>query len=639
MWTSSSRMSAQRHWSANEPTLFQEEAVMDSKQVRPGTGMGWVVCGLLALSCGQALGAQVESIEYRDLGNAAEIQIRSDEPLQYESQNNTADNQVVLTLKGARLGQRAGRRLDTSSFDGPVSLISPFKGDGLDSRVVVQLKSFVEPQINAEGNLLRLVLPKAAQSAQAAPAAPQAAPQAAGSEAGNTNLDQFMESQSTKRFSGRPVTIQVRDAELADVLRLIAEASGFNILVGEGVGGKVTLSLVDVPWDQALDVILTSRRLGGERKNNILRITTLANLAQEKEEQLRAKLATERSAPRVTRVFPISFADIKELQTTLKAFSENNATVLSGSSSATSSAASIQLDARTNSLIVQDTFENLEKFRKLVELLDTPTPQVLIEAKVVEASEDFNKSIKGALNFSRINAEGRGLGGAINILPNATLNSGLTGTLSDATAGLTSKGGAIGYSPSMAFLPNLNRLNLLLGMEESEENAKVVSSPKLVVLNKKTAKILKGTPTTVETTTVGSAGTTITRSIVQANLSLDVTPTVTNSGSVLMTLKISRDTILNSTVAPRNIETEVLVDSGSTLVIGGIYSTDESKSSNGFPVLRDLPVIGWLFGGRSSSRQRSELFIFVTPKILSGKSEGLISAPQEVAPAVSGNQG
>lgn len=600
--------------------------------------------GILALASGRALGAQVESIEYRDLGSASEIQIRSDEPLQYESQNSPQDNQVVLVFKGARLGDRAARRLDTSSFDGPVALISPFKGEGLDSRVVVQLKSFVEPQIVAEGNLLRLTLPKASSSQnqaplQAQPDVPQSAPQAASGEAGNTNLEQFMESQSTKRFSGRPVTIQVRDAELADVLRLIAEASGFNILVGEGVGGKVTLSLVDVPWDQALDVILTSRRLGGERKNNILRITTLANLAQEKEEQLRAKLAAERSAPRVTRVFPISFADIKELQSTLKAFSENNAAVLSGSAGSTSSAASIQLDARTNSLIVQDTFESLEKFRKLIELLDTPTPQVLVEAKVVEASEDFNRSIKGALNFSRINAEGRGVGGAINILPNASVNSGLTGTLNDATAGLTSKGGAIGYSPSMAFLPNLNRLNLLIGMEESQENAKVVSSPKLVVLNKKTAKILKGTPTTVETTTVGSAGTTITRSIVQANLSLDVTPTVTNSGSVLMTLKISRDTILNETVAPRNIETEVLVDSGSTLVIGGIYSTDESKSSNGFPVLRDLPVIGWLFGGRSSSRQRSELFIFVTPKILSSKSEGLISSPQEVAPAVSDNQG
>lgn len=453
-----------------------------------------------------------------------------------------------------------------------------------------------------------------------------------------------METQQSKRFSGRPVTIQVRDAELNDVLRLIAEASGFNIIQGEGVAGKVTLSLVDVPWDQALDVILTSRRLGAERKNNILRIITLANLTAEKEEILRAKLATERSAPRITRVFPISFADITSLQNVLNAFSANNAALMGTSMAsvggagtpvgfAASATASIQVDARTNSLIVQDTSENLEKIRKLIELLDTQTPQVLIEAKVVEATEEFTKSISGSLGFSRINAESRGVGGGFN---GGQTTTGLTGSLLSPDG---QRGGAFGYSPSIAFLPNLDRLNMIIRLQETEENAKVVSSPRIVVLNKKTAKIVKGQPTTINQTTTSGGVTTTAQTVIQANLGLDVTPTVTNAGSVLMNLKISRDTIVNQLIAPRNLETEVLVDSGSTLVIGGIYSTDESKSTNGFPLLRDLPILGWLFGGKSVTNNRSELFIFVTPKVLNEKDAGLISSPQEGGATVPPNQG
>jgi len=345
-------------------------------------------------------------------------------------------------------------------------------------------------------------------------------------------------------------------------------------------------------------------------------------------------------------VFPISFADITSLQNVLNAFSANNAALMGTSMAsvggagapvgfAASATASIQVDARTNSLIVQDTSENLEKIRKLIELLDTQTPQVLIEAKVVEATEEFTKSISGSLGFSRINAESRGVGGSFN---NGLSTSGLTGDLLTPAQG-QNRGGSFGYSPSIAFLPNLDRLNMIIRLQETEENAKVVSSPRLVVLNKKTAKIVKGQPTTINQTTTSGGVTTTAQQVIQANLGLDVTPTVTNAGSVLMNLKISRDTIVNQLIAPRNLETEVLVDSGSTLVIGGIYSTDESKSTNGFPLLRDLPIVGWLFGGKSVTNNRSELFIFVTPKVLNEKDAGLISSPQEGGATVPPNQG
>jgi len=621
---------------------FQEETRMKKMIAHRQSSFVLFFGLLLATFGGSAYAAQIEAIEFLNSDAASEILVRSSEPLEYDTQNSVEDKQVVLNIKNGILAQRASRKLDTSSFDSLVSLVSPFKVDGQASRLVVQLKAYAESQVKVEGNLLRIIVPKVPKLPQTSPdpslSASKADTQDADAQGPNKNLDQFMETQVTKRFTGRPVTIQVRDAELTDVLRLIAEASGFNILVGDGVGGKVTLSLVDVPWDQALDVILTSRRLGGERKNNILRVTTLANLTQEKEEQLRAKLASERSAPRVTRIFPISYADTADLQTALKAFSENNANVLSGTTGGAGSGAttaSIQVDKRTNSLIVQDTFENLEKIRKLIELLDTPTPQVLIEAKVVEVSEDFNRTMAGSLGFSRLDGESRGIGGRFN---GGTVTDGLTGSALSAGSD-KGAGGAFGYSPSIAFLPNINRLNLLLQMDEKEEKVKIVSAPKIVVLNKKTAKILKSTPTIVTSSTTSGGATTLSQSVIQANLSLDVTPTVTNAQSVLMNLAISRDTIVNSVVAPRNITSEVLVDSGTTLVIGGIFSSDDSKLSNGFPFLRDLPIVGWLFGGRTSTSNRSELFIFVTPKILGEKSGTLISAPQEGTAGVVPNQG
>lgn len=619
---------------------FDSRQVLGSASLR---AVSVIAVGALTLAGKWAFAVQVDSIEFLNAATTSEILIRSDAPLEYDLQSSAEDKQLVLNLKNGTLGERAQRKLDTTSFESPVSLVSPFgpEAGAEGSKVVVQLKSFVQPEVKVEDKLLRIIIPKAGSTSTAASEGPSASAPALESP-GIKNLETFMETQQSKRFSGRPVTIQVRDAELNDVLRLIAEASGFNIIQGEGVGGRVTLSLVDVPWDQALDVILTSRRLGAERKNNILRVTTLANLTAEKDEILRAKLAIERSAPRVTRVFPISFAEITSLQTVLNAFSVNNAALMGSAggvglpAGATGTAtASIQLDARTNSLIVQDTAENLEKIRKLIELLDTQTPQVLIEAKVVEASEEFTRGIAGSLGFSRINAESRGIGGSFNSGASTT---GLTGAaLGAATNAAT--GGSFGYSPSIAFLPNLDRLNLLISMQESEDNAKVVSSPKIVVLNKKSAKIVKSQPTSINQTTTSGGVTTTAQVVIQANLSLDVIPTVTNAGSVLLNLKISRDTIVNSLVAPRNIETEVLVDSGSTLVIGGIYSSDEFKKSNGFPFLRDLPILGWLFGGRSSTSNRSELFIFVTPKVLNEKDAGLISSPSEGAAPISGGQG
>jgi type IV pilus assembly protein PilQ len=200
-------------------------------------------------------------------------------------------------------------------------------------------------------------------------------------------------------------------------------------------------------------------------------------------------------------------------------------------------------------------------------------------------------------------------------------------SMSSPSAGLPN--GSFGFSPSISFLPGVSKLNALLSWGESDNKLKIVSSPKTVVLNKESANIVQGTPVLVQgTTTVAGVGTIPTSTMQQAKLSMDVKPTVTNDGSVLLDLTVTKDVVVtlggaNSGIGARSMKTMVLVDSGSTLVIGGIYTMQSNHSSAGFPFLRKIPIIGALFGTDSSSSSRSELFIFVTPRILNPKEAGL----------------
>lgn len=254
----------------------------------------------------------------------------------------------------------------------------------------------------------------------------------------------------------------------------------------------------------------------------------------------------------------------------------------------------------------------------------------MIEAKIVEATEGFSKNLSGQLGLGGTGSSSffGSFNGANAIDPLI----GTPGVFADgsAIAGLqsTSPQGSIGLSPSMSFIPGFTRLNALLTLGETESQVKVVASPKTVVLNKQKASILAGTPVLVPgTTTVAGVGTVPTTTVQSANVSLNVTPTVTNDGSVLLDLTVSKDVPLpvsatQSGIGNRNMSTLVLVESGNTLVIGGIYTLSSSHSSGGFPLLRKIPIIGALFGTENENISRSELFIFITPRILNPKEAG-----------------
>ena len=617
------------------------------------TSLGSAIGGFLLVQvlCPSGDAAQVRSIEFKNQDHFGTIEIKSDGPITALKTDNALDKQIVIDLPGATLSKSAKRKLDTSSFSGAVSLVSPYQVEGQDqlARVVVQLREDPKSsELEQNGNTVRLRIgsdsivttrsasetsapsPDAVSAvapvqtgasdpglkADASAAVPVAASGASDANAATPSTPEGMiegaiSANQTKRYVGKPITLQVRDMNLLDVFQLIGEASGFNVVVGPEVSGKITLALAEVPWDQALDLILSTRQLGAERKNNILRITTLDNLTREKQAELAAKRAAEATAPKVTKVFPISYAKLPDIVTAFKNFGSNLA--------AADAQTVVQPDDRTNSIIVRDTVDNVERMKKIIEVLDVQTPQVLIEAKVIEASETFGRSLSGSLGFGRTNpSTGEGYGSSFNT---GALTGSVTGTASDKNSG------AIGVSllpiPAAGQVNPFSRINALLSIGESEEKVKVIASPRLVVLNKESASIVSGTPVVIKTSTVSNGTVSESTTTQMANLSLTVSPTVTNDLGVLMQLAISRDVPLTASVAPRNITTKVLVDSGGTLVIGGIFTAQDNESSGGFPFLRKIPILGWLFGSESKSNTKSELFIFISPRVLNEKDAGL----------------
>lgn len=619
-----------------------------------------------ALMSGESLAViKIQKIEFLGKSSPQQIRVIADGEMQVDKTENSGDQQVVLEIKDAKLANRnVGRAIDTSSFKGNVLLVSPYESkDGQSVRIIVQLRKAVETNLETSGKQALLAIGGAANLAmisgaeEAAGQAPvessqtdspsgEAAQASAGTSSDSLStqasdaesepetpneppkdaLAQVEASIKDKKYIGRRITVNFKDADVVDVFRLIGDTSGFNMVIGSDVTGRVNLSLTDVPWDQVLDIVLTTLRLGAERNGNILRIATLQTLTQEKTQQLQAKTAAQASAPRVTRIFPISYAEPTRLVPVLQRFGAGAA----GSGDASATRDTILVDDRTNSIIIQDIQDNLDRMAKIIELLDRPTPQVQIESKIVEASENFQKSMSGQLGFGSVADNNRlyGYGFARDGSFLDPLLSNPVSANAATTANAANPANTLGLGMRLGRFMNV-RLNSILSMNEVEGKLKVISSPRVVVLNKQSANIVQGqpvlVPTSVTNTTTGAVG--IGQTVASANLRLGVTPTVTNDGNIIMDLQVQSDVpkqldATNSGIANRSINTRVVTESGGTLVIGGVYSNSESTGESGFPFLRKLPLIGILFGSESKTIDRNELFIFITPRVINEEREG-----------------
>ncbi|WP_238339510.1 type IV pilus secretin family protein [Candidatus Manganitrophus noduliformans] len=406
------------------------------------------------------------------------------------------------------------------------------------------------------------------------------------------------------KYVGRRISLDFQDADLANVIRLIADVSNLNIVLGEDVKGKVTLKLINVPWDQALDIILRMNSFGQIREGNIIRIATLSNIAQQQDEEARAKETKIKAEDLQTRIIYVNYGKAADLVDSLRKL--------------LSTRGDITVDGRTNALIVKDIEKNLDEVARLVKTIDTQTPQVVIEARIVQVSPTFNRSLGIQWGASTQTVSGgniiglRGGGGgpgAIFGTPDPSFAVNLPSAQNF---------GGLGFSFGR-FTDNPINLDLRLSAGESQGLTRVVSTPKVSVLNNQEAKIEQGESIPFSTTSQAGTQTTF----VDANLTLLVTPHISSDGGIMMKIKVTKNApgetrfgASGPSILKKEATTNVLVKDGETTVIGGIYETTKSDSINGIPYLMDIPFLGWLFKTTTKREDTSELLVFLTPRIL-----------------------
>ena len=428
----------------------------------------------------------------------------------------------------------------------------------------------------------------------------------------------------TDRHTGKRISLDFQDAEISSVLRLIADVSGMNMVVGEGAKAKVTLKLINVPWDQALELILKLNQLGQIREGNIIWIDSLSNIARQKDEAVRAYEATVKAEPLGTRIMYLNYADAAKTLDVVK--------------SNLSTRGEVKTDLRTNALVVKDISENLRKIERLLRDLDRVTPQVQIEARIVQASKAFARGIGVQWGISGMSSTStNGFAGPCCGLPGheqgpVIVTLGRTGApfsvdatsstflvnLPSTSTGVNIPTSAIGLTIGK-FLGTTGTLDLRLSAGESLGLTKIVSAPKIITLDHKPAKIEQGSQVPFQTTSLQGTQTTF----VDATLTLNVTPHVIPfAQTIRLEIKATKNSIgaavstAGPTIDKKEATTEVLLKDGETTVLGGIFEENRTDNVQGIPWFMRIPFIGWLFKTEGVSLTQTELLVFVTPIIL-----------------------
>ncbi|WP_044241432.1 type IV pilus secretin PilQ [Chondromyces apiculatus] len=572
------------------------------------------------------------------------------------AQTSPAPGRLVLELKGARLPDRLQRTLDVGAFGGTVRAVSSYRRKSDASRVVVEVEGQegALASVAREGNALVLtvsdgpvhsmlsgkgvdggvarrarVVAREEAFDDGVPRVTTSFEQGKAVREASTEPDQADAFLPTiagqqRRFTGRRVDLDLKDADIHNVLRLISDVGRVNIVTADNVSGAVTIRMRNVPWDQALETVLQAKGLGMVRQGNMIRVAPIADLNKERELEIARRKSEQQLAPLETRLIPVSYAQAAELQARAKDL--------------LSPRGSMAVDERTNVLIARDVGGNLNQIEELIRALDTQTPQVLIEARVVEATSRYTRDIGiqwgGDTTFSAATGNPTGLA-----FPNSI---GLVGGASDAntpTAGLSpfnsrvanpnfavnlpatvgsGQGGALGLT--FGSINNAVNLGVRLSAAEASGMLRVISSPRVLTLDNREARISQGT--LIPFSQVSAQG--VQTIFQEAKLQLLVRPHVTADGSVAMHVKINRDepdftqtsARGDPTILKREAETDLLIMDGHTAVIGGIFTRNTGRNLDQLPLFGDIPVLGVLFQRRRAADTRSELVIFLTPRIV-----------------------
>ncbi|MBQ5429979.1 MAG: type IV pilus secretin PilQ family protein, partial [Neisseriaceae bacterium] len=420
-----------------------------------------------------------------------------------------------------------------------------------------------------------------------------------------------------KSFKGGRVTLDFQDVDVRTILQIIAKESGQNIVASDSVQGKMTLNLKDVPWDQALDLVMQARNLDMRQHGNVWRIAPRGELLNQERDQMRGQRELSELGPLLSRTFQLKYKSVEDFKTLLESTTSGSSSGSGSSNTILTSRGSAMFDAGTNTMIVTDTQSVITKFERLVAQLDVPVRQVMIEARIVEANEGFSRELGvrwGAKTWSHGShayhgvSGGNIIGDGFNFTPDQPVTPNVNLPVTQPTSGL------------MLFR---NTAHSVLGLELSamQENkkGKIVSSPRVLTQDRKEASLSEGEEVPYQVAT-SSGATSI--QFKEATTGIKVTPQITPDGNVIMNLKVSKNSITDrlnngeAVLSKKEVETSAMVENGGTMVVGGIYVEEDSDGAGKVPLLGDIPVLGNLFKHSTRVKTRRELLIFVTPRII-----------------------
>ena len=585
--------------------------------------------------------SELVSINFQQKGEISELELVFDSnDVVSEKYQVPEDKQIIIDIKDVSATERVMRAFDTSEFSGAVVFVSAYKKPGTtnDLRVAVQLRDNVRSYLRRMPNRLVLEIEnrfgvftensfKTEQSFKEKVAKVQKSDEESArvlipkSDSISDILDNLTLS-GRKKYIGKKITIDVKNVKVSDILRFISQVSGFNLILDNEIDllKPMILRMTNVPWDQALDTILGINRLVAKKNGEILMVSTLEKATADLKIESEAKKLARDEEPLVTKVFPISYAKTTDLSKILGEYS----TIARGK---------ISIDERTNSLIVKDTVDIIEKMRKIVEVLDTQTPQVLIEAKIIEVTESYSKEIGlgQGLNFG-YDPVGQ-IGNALPSVVGSPIDAGSDAGpgFSFSSAPTSGEGGRSLFGLNIARFGRLTNLNFSLQLMETESKGKIVASPKVITQNKTKAKLTTKDTTSFIKSVIREGQTEVTFENIDALLTLEVTPQVTNEGSISLEILLQKEQFGDVPApgappnkASRGIETNVLVDNGSTIALGGIYNYEKLENHSGIPFLKDIPLLGWLFRTPyNPSTRKNEMIIFITPRIINQEEAGI----------------
>ncbi len=529
---------------------------------------------------------------------------------------------LVVEFLRSTLPDQLRRRLDVSDFGTPVQTVSTYQNGDRVRMVVEPRGSWEHSAYQSDNQFVLEVRPLKVD--------PNKLTQGAG-------------------FQGEKLSLNFQNIEVRALLQVIADFTNFNVVTSDTVTGTVTLRLKDVPWDQALDIIMQSKGLGVRKSGNVLWIAPKDELSAKEQLELESKKKIADLEPLRTQSFQLNYTKAEEVAKGLTGQNVGQGSSSSGSGAGGSGTASrilsprgsVIYESRTNQLFVSDIPSKLEEIQGLINKIDIPVRQVLIEARIVEANDTFGRSLGvklggsdmrglrgGVPGYSVTGSDRVAVGGNYVAIGSTTGQTGTTDFSNTQFVNLPANTSSLGGASAATFALSLfsasaNRfLNLELSALEAEGNGKIISSPRVITADQVKALIEQGEELPYQTAT--SSGATAIQ-FRKANLKLEVLPQITPEGHVILDLDVNKDSVGRQTAAgfaidTKHVKTQVLVENGGTVVIGGIFTQTETNDVNKVPLLGDIPYLGNLFKSRTKYSRRTELLVFITPKIVTDRS-------------------